>query len=72
MKDFRDLRALAEKMGLNKTNFMFYSLHFIQIILLEVIAIGLFYYFGNESWLTYIAATLILVTSQVYIFPYCL
>ena len=65
MADFRNLRVLAEKMGLNKTNFMFFALHFIQIIVLETIAWGLFYHFGNQSWLTYLAATLILVTAQV-------
>ena len=65
MADFRNLRVLAETMGLNKTNFMFFALHFIQIIVLEIIAWGLFYHFGTQSWLTYLAAILILVTSQV-------
>lgn len=65
MKDFRAVRLLAEKMKLFESNFVFFTLHFLQLIVYELIACMLFYYYGVDNWLVYLTATVLLVTTQV-------
>jgi uncharacterized membrane protein len=64
-KDFRQIRDLAEQMDLYKTNFTFFGLQFLQLIVLEVIAIMLLNYYGYKSWYAYFAAVALLATEQV-------
>nr|ATI22173.1 delta-5 desaturase 4 [Brachionus koreanus]QBO56253.1 fatty acid desaturase 5/6-2 [Brachionus koreanus] len=63
-KDFQQLRKLAEKMNLFKPSPWFYSLHFLQLIVLDLIGTYLIYKSGYENWFTYFIAVACLVTTQ--------
>lgn len=63
-KDFREIRALAEKMDLFKTNALFFILHFVHIILFDLLGWAIMAYSGYNNWYTYLIATLCLVTAQ--------
>jgi hypothetical protein len=68
MKDFREVRLLAEKMKLFDSNFVFFTLQFLQLFVFELIAWMLFYHYGIENWIVYMAAVVLLVTTQVILF----
>lgn len=61
--DFRKLRALAEDSGWFQPDPWFYLLHMGHILLLEVLAVSLVWYFGT-GWLATLAAMCILATEQ--------
>ena len=64
MKDFRELRATVEKMGLFRASPLFFGFVMFQILALEFGGWFTVYYFGT-SWLALLAASLLLVTAQV-------
>lgn len=64
MEDFRDLRALAEKMGLFKSSSFFFAAHFLQIIALEVAATAIIAHSGATSWVSWLIALALMVTAQ--------
>nr|QBO56252.1 fatty acid desaturase 5/6-1 [Brachionus koreanus] len=63
-KDFQQLRKLADKMNLFKPSPWFYSLHFLQLIVLDLIGTYLIYKSGYENWFSYFIAVACLVTTQ--------
>ncbi|KAK7113757.1 hypothetical protein V1264_012987 [Littorina saxatilis] len=63
IKDWRDLRSKAEDVGYFRASPIFFSLILLHIIALEVAAWFLLYTFG-VSWLTLLAASILLVTAQ--------
>nr|QBO56263.1 fatty acid desaturase 5/6-2-2 [Brachionus plicatilis] len=63
-KDFQQLRKLAEGMNLFKPSGWFYSLHFLQLIVLDLIGTYIIYKSGYDNWLTYFIAVACLVTTQ--------
>ena len=64
-KDFRRVRDLAEKMDLYKTDFKFYAMHFLQLVVLEALAVVILNYYGFKSWYAYFAAVALLTIEQV-------
>lgn len=64
MKDFIELEKFAVENNLFKPNFLFYSIHFLHVILFELLGAIVLYYFGN-GWLSYLTATVLLTISQV-------
>jgi hypothetical protein len=65
VKDFRNLKKLAEKMNLFETNFLFYLLHFLHIVFFDLLGWFLIYYSGYQNWYSYALAVVFLVTAQV-------
>nr|ATI22172.1 delta-5 desaturase 3 [Brachionus koreanus]QBO56254.1 fatty acid desaturase 5/6-3 [Brachionus koreanus] len=63
-KDFQNLKALAEKKGLFKANMGFFLLHFMQLIILDLIAAYIIYKSGYANWFTYSLAVACLVIVQ--------
>ncbi|KAK3794243.1 hypothetical protein RRG08_039024 [Elysia crispata] len=63
MKDFRELRATVEKMGLFRASPWFFGFVMFHILALEFGGWFIVYYFGT-SWLALLAASLLLVTAQ--------
>jgi fatty acid desaturase 2 (delta-6 desaturase) len=63
MEDFRKLRETAVKMGCFETNFLFFLLHFSQLIALDALAVYTIAHYGS-SWLGYLAAAVMLTTVQ--------
>lgn len=64
MRDFRELRATVEKMGLLKPNQLFFLLHLTQILLLDTAAWLILLYFGT-SLMPFVASLVVLTISQV-------
>lgn len=64
VKDFRELRASVEKMGLLKPNKLFFFLHLAHILLLDTAAWLVLFYFGT-SLMPFIVSLVMLSTSQV-------
>lgn len=64
VKDFRELRATVEKMGLLKPNQLFFFLHLAHILLLDTAAWLILFYFGT-SLMPFIVSLLVLTISQV-------
>ncbi|XP_048341073.1 acyl-CoA (8-3)-desaturase-like isoform X2 [Sphaerodactylus townsendi] len=64
LKDFRDLCVTVKKMGLMNSNYLFFGLMFLHIILLDIAAWMIIYYFGT-SWVPFIFSTLTFATAQV-------
>ncbi|KAK6472899.1 fatty acid desaturase 2 isoform X1 [Huso huso] len=63
LADFRALRSTVERMGLFRTDPVFFSLHLLHIILLEVGSWLMLWYLG-VNWATTLLCVLILTTSQ--------
>ncbi|PVD37650.1 hypothetical protein C0Q70_00248 [Pomacea canaliculata] len=63
IKDFRDLRAKTEEMGLFKASPLFFFSIMLHILALEVLAWFLIYTCGT-SWITLLGASILLVTAQ--------
>lgn len=55
---------LAEKMDLYRPNYIFYLLHFLQLILLDLVAWTIIYYSGYQNWFTYLFAAALMATAQ--------
>jgi hypothetical protein len=51
-------------MGLYESQFSFFLLQFLQIILLDLCAMFIIYYSGHSNWFTYLFAAVLLTTSQ--------
>ncbi|GAB0189718.1 acyl-CoA (8-3)-desaturase-like [Grus japonensis] len=64
VKDFRELRATVEKMGLLKPNQLFFFLHLAHILLLDTAAWLILFYFGT-SLMPFIVSLVALTVSQV-------
>nr|ARR97144.1 delta-5 fatty acid desaturase 2 protein [Haliotis discus discus] len=62
-RDFRELRATAEKMNLFKPNALFFVLHLGHILLLEYMAYAVMAYFGT-GWIPYILSLVFYSTVQ--------
>lgn len=62
--DFQNLKMLAEKMDLYRPNYIFYMLHFLQLILLDLVAWTIIYYSGYQNWFTYLFAAALMATAQ--------
>lgn len=62
--DFKNLKALTEKMDLYSSNYFFYFVHFMQLILLDLVAWALIYYSGYDNWFTYFLAAALMATAQ--------
>jgi fatty acid desaturase 2 (delta-6 desaturase) len=62
-KDFREVRELAEVMGLFKPSVLFFSLHLLHILFLDWAAWAVMYYFG-ASWLPYLVSLLMITTAE--------
>lgn len=54
-------------MDLFRTNWIFYVAHFLQLIVIDLIAWAIMSYSGYQNWYTYFLAAILLTTSQVYI-----
>uniref|UniRef100_A0A8B9N4C3 Fatty acid desaturase domain-containing protein n=1 Tax=Accipiter nisus TaxID=211598 RepID=A0A8B9N4C3_9AVES len=63
VKDFRELRATVEKMGLLEPNQLFFFLHLAHILLLDTAAWFILFYFGT-SLMPFIVSLLVLTISQ--------
>ncbi|CAF0798898.1 unnamed protein product [Brachionus calyciflorus] len=63
-KDFRKLRKLAERMNLFKPSPWFYSLQFLQLIVLDIIGAYIIHKSGYDNWISYFIAVACLVTTQ--------
>lgn len=66
VEDFRALRERLEAEGCFKTQPLFFILHLGHILLLEVIALMLVWYFGT-GWINTAIVSVILATAQVLI-----
>lgn len=64
VKDFRELRASVEKMGLLKPNKLFFFLHLAHILLLDTAAWLILFCCGT-SFVPFIVSLLVLTISQV-------
>uniref|UniRef100_A0A8D0FNR8 Cytochrome b5 heme-binding domain-containing protein n=1 Tax=Strix occidentalis caurina TaxID=311401 RepID=A0A8D0FNR8_STROC len=64
VKDFRELRATVEKMGLLDPNQLFFFLHLAHILLLDTAAWLILLYFGT-SLMPFIISLVVLTISQV-------
>uniref|UniRef100_A0A8C0FV01 Fatty acid desaturase domain-containing protein n=1 Tax=Bubo bubo TaxID=30461 RepID=A0A8C0FV01_BUBBB len=64
VKDFRELRATVEKMGLLEPNQLFFFLHLAHILLLDTAAWLILLYFGT-SLMPFIISLVVLTISQV-------
>ncbi|KAM6204848.1 acyl-CoA (8-3)-desaturase-like [Sarcoramphus papa] len=64
VKDFRELRATVEKMGLLKPNQLFFFLHLAHILLLDAAAWLILFYFGT-SLMPFVVSLVVLTISQV-------
>uniref|UniRef100_A0A8C2U378 Fatty acid desaturase 1-like n=1 Tax=Coturnix japonica TaxID=93934 RepID=A0A8C2U378_COTJA len=64
VKDFRELRASVEKMGLLEPNKLFFFLHLVHILLLDTAAWLILFYFGT-SFVPFVVSLLVLTISQV-------
>ncbi|NXG48657.1 FADS1 desaturase, partial [Psilopogon haemacephalus] len=63
VKDFRELRATVEKMGLLKPNHLFFFLHLAHILLLDAAAWLILFYHGI-SLVPFVASLLVLTIAQ--------
>lgn len=52
-------------MDLFRSSYLFYLAHFMQLILLDLIAWALIYYSGYDNWFTYFLAAVLMATAQV-------
>ena len=52
-------------MDLYKTEFKFYAMHFLQLVVLEALAVVILNYYGYKSWYAYFAAVALLTIEQV-------
>lgn len=52
-------------MDLYSSNYFFYFVHFMQLILLDLVAWALIYYSGYDNWFTYFLAAALMATAQV-------
>ncbi|XP_071618663.1 acyl-CoA (8-3)-desaturase-like isoform X3 [Heliangelus exortis] len=64
LKDFRELRAAVEKMGLLEPNQLFFFLHLTHILLLDAAAWLILFYFGT-SLIPVLVSLVVLTISQV-------
>ncbi|RNA14810.1 fatty acid desaturase 2-like, partial [Brachionus plicatilis] len=64
-KDFQNLKLLAEKKGLFKAKPIFFLLHFLQLVLLDLLAAYIIRKSGFANWLAYSIAVACLVIVQV-------
>nr|XP_056707683.1 acyl-CoA (8-3)-desaturase-like [Euleptes europaea] len=64
VKDFRDLSVTVKKMGLMDSNYLFFALMFLHIILLDIAAWMIIYYFGT-SWVPFIFSMFTFAIAQV-------
>lgn len=64
VKDFRELRATVERMGLLEPNQLFFFLLLGHILLLDIAAWLILFYFGT-SLLPFVFSLLVLTISQV-------
>lgn len=64
VKDFRELRATVEKMGLLEPNQLFFFLLLIHILLLDTAAWLILFYFGT-SFMPFAGSLVVLTISQV-------
>ncbi|BFZ22003.1 hypothetical protein BsWGS_25042 [Bradybaena similaris] len=62
-EDFRKLRQLVEERGWLRTQSWFHVWHFLQVVLLEVLAVTLLWYCG-VTWTTTVIAIVLLTISQ--------
>ena len=65
LNDFKNLRLLAEKMNLFKSDATFFILSLLHIIILDLVGWLIIYYSGYSNWFTYLFAVALLVTAQV-------
>lgn len=65
IKDFHAMRQHLEDIGLFKPSICYYSLYFIHVILLEVLAILVLRIFG-VSWPIYLLSGFVLAAAQVF------
>ncbi len=56
IKDYKELKALTEKMNLYETNYTFFVLNYVQVFLLEIIGVVILRYSGYDNWFTYMIA----------------
>ncbi|ESO98065.1 hypothetical protein LOTGIDRAFT_143229 [Lottia gigantea] len=62
-KDYRSLRQKLEKMGMFKTNPVFYLAQIISIFLMEALAVWMFWSYG-VNWKTFLLSALLMCTAQ--------
>ncbi|BFZ15351.1 hypothetical protein BsWGS_18390 [Bradybaena similaris] len=62
-KDFREIRDVAEKMGLFHPSLLFFALHLLHILLLDGAAWAVMYHFG-ASWTPYLISLLLVTTAE--------
>nr|XP_019568967.1 PREDICTED: fatty acid desaturase 2-like protein FADS2P1 [Rhinolophus sinicus] len=63
VEDFQELRRTLETMNMFSASLVFFSLHFIQILILEALAWLMLWYFGN-GWPITICISFLLTISQ--------
>lgn len=68
VEDFQELRRTLEAMNMFSANLGFFSLHLIQILILEVLAWLMLWHFGN-GWPITICISFLLTISQVSRYP---
>jgi hypothetical protein len=64
MRDFRELREKAERLGYLKASPVFFTLIILHILAFELAAWLVFYHFG-VNWMTLSVGAICLVTAQV-------
>ncbi|KAG8505684.1 Acyl-CoA (8-3)-desaturase [Galemys pyrenaicus] len=64
LDEFRELRATAERMGLMQANYVFFLLHLLHILLMDVAAWLTLWFFGT-SFVPFIVCAVLLSTVQV-------
>uniref|UniRef100_A0A0B7AC53 Cytochrome b5 heme-binding domain-containing protein n=1 Tax=Arion vulgaris TaxID=1028688 RepID=A0A0B7AC53_9EUPU len=62
-RDFRELRETAEKMDLFRPSKLFFFLHMVHILLLDVAAYAVMYYFGT-NWIPYLVSLMLITTVE--------
>jgi hypothetical protein len=65
VKDFRNLRALAEKMNLFKASPIYFTFVILHILLMELLGWLLIYSNGHSNWNYYLIGAFLLAASQV-------
>ncbi|XP_053138756.1 acyl-CoA (8-3)-desaturase-like isoform X2 [Hemicordylus capensis] len=63
VKDFRDLFSTVKKMGLMKSNYLFFLLLFLHCLLIEITSWFIIWYFG-VSWASFLIGIVMFATAQ--------
>ncbi|KAG8125537.1 hypothetical protein E2320_021036 [Naja naja] len=64
VKDFHELRATVEKMGLFKSRFSFFAWMFMHAFILDIASWCIIWYFG-KSWMPFLLGVVMFTIGQV-------